>query len=295
MRVAEKDSLRAQIVQLAERQLGHVKREQLLALGATRSWIRSQVVLGYLIPVYAGVYAVGHVPRHAHCRAMAAVLACGEGAVLSHDAAAALWEVAAWPAALEVTAPSRRTRPGLITHRSRTLSPHETRRRHGVPVTSPLRTVLDLQPRLTDDRLVRLVNDLRMAGHLKSAAFGELCRRSARVDRLLGDGALTESELEDLFRRFVARHQLPMPEVNVWKVIGGRRRRLDAFYPDAKLIIELDSWHYHRDRATFERDRGKDAAALAEGFRTLRSTDRRLRGDARDEASLIRRILAGEG
>jgi len=202
-----------------------------------------------------------------------------------------MWEVAAWPATLEVTAPSRRTRPGIITHRSRTLDRRAVRRRHGVPVTSPARTVLDLQPRLSDERLVRLVNDLRMAGHLRDAAFRELCAQSGRVRRLLGDGALTESELEDLFRRFVARYRLPMPQVNVTRVIGGRRRRLDAFYPDAKLIIELDSWHFHRDRATFERDRAKDAAALAEGFRTLRSTDRRLRGDAEQEASTIRRIL----
>ena len=222
---------------------------------------------------------------------MAAVLACGEGAALSHWAAAALWTVAPWPSKLEVTAPRRRSRPGLITHRSRTLTPRDTRRRDGVRVTSPVRTVLDLQSRLDDDQLVRLVNDLRMARHIGDGAFTELTERSARVRRLLGDGALTESKLEDLFRRFVARHGLPMPEVNVWRVIGGRRRRLDAFYPAARLIIELDSWRFHRDRVSFERDRAKDAAALAEGLRTLRSTDRRLRGDAPEEARLIRRIL----
>jgi very-short-patch-repair endonuclease len=292
--VAENDALRARIVQLAGRQLGYAKRCQLLELGAGRSWIRDQVTRYYLVPVHAGVYGVGHAPRHAHCRAMAAVLACGEGAALSHEAAAAMWDVAEWPATLEVTAPSRRTRPGLITHRSRTLDSRSVRRRHGVRVTSPVRTVLDLQPRLTDDRLVRLVNDLRMAGHLRDAAFDDLCKRSGRVRRVLGDGGLTESELEDLFRRFVARHRLPMPEVRVTRVIGGHRRRLDAFYSDAKLIIELDSWQFHRDRASFERDRAKDAAALAEGFRTLRSTDRRLRRGADQEASTIRLILAGE-
>lgn len=286
-------ALRAQILQLAGRQLGYVTRQQLLELGATSSWIRDQISAHYLIPVHAGVYAVGHVPRHAHCRAMAAVLACGEGAALSHLAAAALWEAAEWPATLEVTAPGRRSRPGLVTHRSRTLDPHELRRRHGVRVTPPVRTVLDLQPRIGDDRLVRLVNELRMARHLRDSGFRELTERSARVRRLLGDGGLTESGLEDLFRRFVARHGLPMPEVNVRRVIGGRRRRLDAFYPEAKLIVELDSWRFHQDRASFERDRAKDAMALAEGLRTVRSTDRRLRGEAAEEAALIRRILAG--
>ncbi len=120
--------------------------------------------------------------------------------------AAALWGVTDWPAVCEVSAPGHRRRPGLLTHRSRTLVARDVRRRHGVPVTSPVRTVLDLQPQLTDSRLIRLVNDLRTAGHLRAAAFDELCRRSRRVERLLGDGALTRSALEDLFRAFVARH-----------------------------------------------------------------------------------------
>jgi very-short-patch-repair endonuclease len=179
--------------------------------------------------------------------------------------------------------------------RSRTLVLSETRRRHGVPVTSPLRTVLDLQTRLTDARLTRLVNDLRTATHLRTTAFEELCGRSRRIDRLLGDGALTRSSLEDLFRSFVARHGLPMPEINLRVRIGGRMRELDALYPAPRLIIELDSWKFHGDRASFERDRAKDASALAEGFRTLRTTHRRLSEGGEDEAALIREILRVTG
>lgn len=293
--MAEKSDLRAQITRLADRQEGHVTRRQLLELGATRSWIRDQVLRGYLIPVHAGVYAVGHVPRGARGRAMAAVLACGDGAALSHWSAAALWDIAEWPTALEVTAPRRRSRPGLINHRSTTLTAHDLRRRHGIRVTSPLRTVLDLQPGVSDPRLVRLVNDRRTRKHLRATAFNELCTRSVRIHRLLGDSGLTESELEDLFRRFVTRHRLPMPELTVWRQIAGRWRRLDAFYPEAGLIVELDSWQFHGDRASFERDRAKDAAALAEGLRTLRGTDRRLRRDGSAEAAIIRRVLARAG
>src|SRR6201996_5432180 len=131
------------MLQLADGQLGHVTRVQLLALGYTSRWIDSQIARGLLIPVHAGVYAVGHVPRHAHCRAMAAVLACGEGAATSHWSAAALWDVADWPAVCEVSTRRYRARPGIQTHRSRTLGPRDIRRRHGVPVTSPVRTVLD--------------------------------------------------------------------------------------------------------------------------------------------------------
>ena len=198
---------------LVARQLGHITRAQLLALGATPGWIESQLHLGHLIGVHAGVYAVGHVPRHAHARATAAVLACGEGAALSHLAAAALWGVAQWPRLLEVTARREHRRPGIWTHRSRTLTGAELRIHQGIRVTSPPRTVLDIERRLTDARLVRVVNDLRVAGHLGAADFARLGARSVRVGELLGAGGLTRSELEDLSRRFITRHRLPMPEL----------------------------------------------------------------------------------
>jgi very-short-patch-repair endonuclease len=182
----------------------------------------------------------------------------------------------------------------LITHRSRTLTPHELRSRHGIRVTSPVRTVLDLQPRLTDARLIRTVNDLRVAGHLGSTAFAELCARSTRVDRLLGLGGRdqrpTRSVLEDRFRGFVTRHRLPMPEINALLPESGRE--VDGLYREARLIVEHDSWRHHADRAAFERDRAKDARALADGYRTLRITHRRLSHAGAGEAATIRRILA---
>ena len=249
---------------------------------------------GELIPVHAGVYAVGHVPRHAHARSAAAVLACGDGAVLSHAAAAALWGVHEWPATLEVTAPHERRRPGIRTHRSRTLSRREIRTHHGVRVTAPVRTVLDLSPRLSDVRLVRVVNDLRVAGHLGPSATTELYARCPRVNRLLGGGdghgapgRPTRSELEDRFRAFTTRHRLPMPETSA--MLNGRE--VDALYRRERVIVELDSWLHHADRAAFERDRAKDAAALADGHVTVRITDRRLARGGVTEAATIRRIL----
>jgi very-short-patch-repair endonuclease len=285
-----------EIQRIVERQLGHITRRQLLDLGFTAAWIDHRVAAGELVPVHAGVYAVGHVPRHAHARSLAAVLACGSGAALSHAAAAALWDVMDWPPTLEVTAPKERCRKGITTHRSSTLTPKDIRKRHGVPVTSPARTVLDLQPRLTDARLQRVVNDLRIAGHLSKTAFQELCALSTRVDQLLGDSdgrtqRATRSALEDLFRRFVTRHHLPMPEINA---ILDRKsgREVDALYRAERLIIEVDSWLFHRDRAAFERDRAKDAKALADGYRTVRITERRMKRGGAEEADQIRRILA---
>jgi very-short-patch-repair endonuclease len=197
---------------------------------------------------------------------------------------------------MEVISPRQRRRPGITTHRSRTLTRQDIRRRHGVPVTSPIRTVLDLQHRLTDARLQRVVNDLRIAGHLSRTAFQELCARSTRLDDLLGDGdtgRATRSGLEDAFRAFVTRHHLPMPEINVILVDLGRRE-VDALYRAEKLIVEVDSWKFHGDRAGFERDRAKDRARAA-GYLTVRITDHRMKRGGAEEAADIRRILARAG
>jgi very-short-patch-repair endonuclease len=289
--VQQKGPVRAQILILADRQYGHVTRRQLLALGVSPRWVRSQVQLGWLIPVHAGVYAVGHVPRHVLARAKAALLACGATAALSYRAAAALWDVGEWPDTFEVSVIGYRRRPGVRVYRPQELSAHDVRVRQGLRVTSPVRTALDLRAQLADGRLIRLMNDLRIAGHLGPTAVTELRLRSARIDRLLGDGRLTRSELEDLFRAFVTRHHLPMPEINTR--LPGTRREVDALYRDARLIVELDSWKFHQDRESFEDDRQKDARALAAGFRTLRTTERRLSRGGDAEAATIRQILAG--
>jgi hypothetical protein len=288
--VFEKPLHRKDPSRIFERQLGHITRWQLLDLGFTAAWIDYRVATGELISVHSGVYAVGHVPQHAHARSLAAVLACGDGAALSHAAAAALWDVMDWPRSLEVTSPRQRRRPGITTHRSSTLTAKDVRKRHGVPVTSPARTVLDLQPRLTDARLQRVVNDLRIAGHLNTTAFRRLCDDSTRIATLLGDTErATRSGLEDQFRRFVTRHGLPMPEINA---VLDNGREVDALYRAEKLIVEVDSWKFHSDRAAFERDRAKDTRALADGYRTVRITDRRMKRGGEEEADQIRRILA---
>ncbi|HLI59293.1 MAG TPA: hypothetical protein VKV21_06470 [Solirubrobacteraceae bacterium] len=260
----------------------------------TAGWLRSQIRLGWLIPVHAGVYALGHVPRHGLARACAATLACGAQSAVSHSAAAAVWGPWPWPQTIEIIAPYERRRPGIRTHRSTTLTPTDIRVHQGIRVTSPVRTALDLQPRLSDPQLVRLVNDLRVAGHLRSGAFVALCARSRRVDRLLGGAGdvperPTRSWLEDAFRRFTRRHGLPMAKINA--ILPHNGREVDALYPEQRLIIEVDSWRHHSSRASFERDRDRDADALAHGYRTLRITAERLTRGGAEEAARIRRIL----
>ena len=288
----EKCPDRTEIERIVKRQLGHVTRTQLLERGVGREWVRTQVDRGLLIPVHAGVYAVGHVPQHAHARSMAAVLACGPGAALSHDAALALYGLAEWPRTLEVTAPRQCRRPAITTHRSAILTRRDVRPRHGIRVTSPVRTILDVQSRRPDDRLVRLINDARLRDRLGPTALDDLLTRSARIRALIDPGQRpTRSELEDLFRRFARRHRLPLPETNaIIAELGGRE--VDALYRAEKVIVELDSWKFHPDRESFELDRDKDTAALAKRYATIRITKRQLIRGGAAKAAEIRAILA---
>jgi hypothetical protein len=172
--MVDKGKLLAKIDRTARGQWGHVTRWQLIEIGVPPRTITNWIGQRILIAVYPGVYALGHCEQTAAARAAAAVLACGEHAVLSHDSAAALWELRRWPAVPEVTAPTRRRPAGLIAHRSETLTGRDIRRHQGIRVTSPARTICDIQARLTDAQLVRVVNDARVAGILRSAELEHL-------------------------------------------------------------------------------------------------------------------------
>ncbi len=270
---------------------------QLLALGL-RATTRSSTAfeIGRLIPVYAGVYAVGHIPLGQEARAHAAVLACGDGALLSHQSAAALWKyVKDWPAQFEVTARIDRHRKGIKTHRTKTLTRRDIDRQLGVPVTSPARTVFDMAPRLkTEQALRRFVNDARLTHTLHLDDLAELLARHPRdpaTKRLLpfvqAPTGMTRSELEDLFVAFARRYGLPEPTIN--KRRG--RRELDFLFPEERVIVEIDSWKFHGDRGSFERDRDRDADHLAAGIVTVRVTEERLTGSPGREAARLRKIL----
>ena len=222
---------------------------------------------------------------------MAAVLACGESAVLSHRSAAALWRIRRrWPEVVEVTTGARRTRPGIWVHRSRTLTATDVTRHHGIPVTSPERTLLDLASVLPERELVRAQNEayvLNLTTPHTLAAF--LARHPGRpTTRLKPAPGVTRSRLEDEFLRFVRRHRLPEPALNQ-RVAG---YEVDALWSEQRLVVELDGYAFHATRAGFERDRERDAALLDAGFSTLRLTHRRLTGQPAREAARLRRLLA---
>jgi predicted transcriptional regulator of viral defense system len=287
------------IAALAARQHGVVARWQLIELGLTSRAITYRVSIGRLHVVHRGVYAVGHRRVTARGRWMAAVLACGSGAVLSHRSAAALWGFldAASPR-VDVTTPSRSgsSVPRIRRHRVRHLPPEDTTKVDGIPVTTLARTLFDLAEVLDQDALERAFEAAERSELLDMRAIELTCERSPgrrahkRLRCLLASlsSALpTRSELERLFHRVCRLTDLPLPQVNV--LVEGLE--VDAFWPAHRLVVELDSFEFHKTRAAFERDRARDTTLLLAGYRVVRITYRRLRDDPDEVAETVRNLL----
>jgi hypothetical protein len=285
------------IARLAGRYFGLVTHAQLVALGLGRGAIEHRVRTGRLIVVHPGVYAVGHRRTDPLAVAAAAVLAGGPGALLSHSSAAALWGMMPrWQAPLEIIVPADRRPAGIRAHRSRTVARRDIRRQLGIRVTRPARTLLDVTPRLNAIGLARAVNVSRHNRHLRLSDLAELLDRlphhpgASRLRSFLDAPAgPTRSEFEDRFVEFARRFGLPAPEINVY--VAGYL--VDVLFAAERVIVELDGYEYHGDRSAFERDRERDAAALAAGHATVRVTWDRLAGAAEREAARLDGILRG--
>jgi AbiEi antitoxin C-terminal domain len=290
------ESIDNRIQALADRQRGHVKRRQLLALGLTRHGIAHRVKSRRLIQVHAGVYAVGHVPALPEDRAYGSLLACGPKAVLSHGSAATVYGIRRrWDMPFEVTVPSKRRPHGISVHRA-ALTRTDTGMRLGLRVTSPARTLLDMAPRLTDKQLRRAFNTLRLSHHLRPEQLADVIGRfqghpgAPRLTPLAETrGNPTRSNLEDKFVDFCATWGLPEPLLNV-HVAG---REVDAFFPEARLIVELDGTEVHSGHVSFEDDRDRDASMLELGLATVRMTEERIdHAPAREAARLLAIVRA---
>jgi Transcriptional regulator, AbiEi antitoxin len=286
------------VLALAKSQHGHVARRQLLALGLSRGTIDGRIEAGEYLRVHHGVYGIAPLRDDPVSRAAAAVLACGEGAVLSHGSAATLWGFSRyWTFPLEVIAKGERERPGITTHRCRTLKRRDVTRQLGIPTTSPERTILDLAPRLAKKQLTRMVNDARLRGYVHLASLTDLVARNRHHPgaKLLKPfveqpGNPTRSGFEDAFRDFCAKYGLPTPLINT--MLNGYE--VDAYFPDHRLIVQLDGLRYHNDPASFEEDRDRDAEQLKHGVRTIRITDERFITSPDREAARLLEILDGQ-
>lgn len=290
-------TLDSAIAAVAGPQHGVITRDQLLELGLGKEAIAYRQRTGRLHRLHPGVYAVGHRPVSPHAHALASVLACGPGAALSHGSAATLWGLSKhWRTPLEVITRCRRQPARLRVHRSRTLAGKDVTRHYGIPVTTPVRTLLDLADRLTDAGLARAVNDLRLARYLSLADLAELVDRHAatratkRLRQSLAhpERAPTRSEFEDAFLAFAKRHHLPEPQVNT-HVAG---HEADILFPEHGLVVEVDSYEFHRGRERFEADRDRDADLLAAAIATVRVTWERLSLRPAREAARLHAILA---
>jgi very-short-patch-repair endonuclease len=275
------------IARTAGRQHGLITTSQLLTIGVSQSAIGDRVASGRLHRIHRGVYGVGQPTLSDEGRWMAAVLACGEGAFLSHHSAAELWGIRrrdrqppeaggrGEPSHVHVTV-SRSSgmsrRQGITLHRSSTLTADQCSRRDGIPVTTPTRTLADLQP---------VLSRAEFGAALREAEF----LRFPIGDRFSTDGGRTE--LETRFLSLCRRHRLPKPEVNV-KV---DRFEVDFLWRDERVIVEVDGWESHRTRSAFEEDRARDAHLTVLGYEVLRFTWRQVTADRATVAETIRRVL----
>jgi very-short-patch-repair endonuclease len=299
-------SLEARIVALAGRQHGVVTLGQLAALGLGKRAVHHRVVAGRLHRVHRGVYAVGHRVLPVDGRRIAAVLACGEGAVLSHRSAGAAWGLRDTARArLEVTTPrrGRRSPAGIELHETRALAAEDVTTLRGIPITSVARTLVDLAGVLGPDPLERAVNQAEVLRLLDVGAVLEALERvparrgSGRLRAILATPSpgVTRSRLEECFLALLRRSDLPPATFNAAVATPLTTYHPDAMWPRERVIAELDSVGVHHTRRAFERDRRRDAALAAEGYVVVRITDARLKREPEPVLDELRRVLRLRG
>jgi very-short-patch-repair endonuclease len=296
----EIDTRDIEVARIAARQHGVISVQQLRGVGIDKSATSRRLKLGRLHRIHRGVYAVGHRGLSWHGRWMAAVLACGEGTVLSHGSAASLWGLLKpIEGPIHVSIPSttgRSKRRGIHLHRAPSLrlpsltepspspsySPGRggrrgrllTTHRANIPVTTVPRTIEDLRASsLIEPHLVRRA--------IRQAELKGLRLEGIETDR-------TRSDLEAAFLALFAHHRIPPPEVN--PKIG--RYEVDFLWRAQKLIIEADTWTYHRGSISFEDDHARDLELREQGYAVRRFTDRQLESEPERIAADIRGALS---
>lgn len=270
----------AAIAELAARQYGVVSRVQLLEIGVTRRAIARRIEAKRLHVLYRGVYAVGHTRLAREGRWLAAVLACGDGAVLSHRSAAALWGIRDYSGRIEITARHAHRRGRLLVARRSSLEPDECTEHRGIPCTTPERTIIDLASTIKPHQLDRAIREAEFLRILDFARLEQMVERRPRgtsdlriaLERAAESLAHTRSELEDRFRTLLLDANLPTPHFNATVELDELTIEADVAWPDHKLIVELDGWQSHGTREQFRADRARDRAAQLAGWIVLRYT-----------------------
>jgi hypothetical protein len=294
------DSLGSALAGLAERQHGVVSIRQLeTKLGFSRWTVQREVTAGRLHRLYRGVYAVGHRSISTQGRCLAAVLACGPEALLSHRSAAWLWGIWRYgPTPLHVTGPQpRKPHLPIHIHRSAILTEADRAIEENIPVTALSRTLLDCA---TEFRLSQLQWMLERSEELRLFDLGpveDLLERSGRhkgrrrLRRAIGlyaPAPFTRSGFETLFFEAVLAAGLPQPATNF--VEGGFE--LDVYWPELRFAVELDTYGTHGTQAAFERDHLRDEDLLLAGIELTRVTDVRFHREPEAVLERVATLLA---
>jgi very-short-patch-repair endonuclease len=268
------------VARIAGRQHGAISSLQLREAGLSRDTVLERRCAGRLHPLHRGVYAVGHTAPSVERRWMAAVLALGDGAVLSHRSAAALWGMLpARDGPVDVSLPSRsgrRRRSGIRIHRPASLGDREMTRQRGIPVTSPARTLADLRSVASDREQRRAIR--------QADALGLPTGEDIVSDK-------TRSELERRFLWLCSRHRLPKPAVNLR--IGAFT--VDFCWVEQQLIVETDGYKFHSGRVAFEDDRARDLELRALGYEVQRLSYRQVFDESAQVAAVLHAALARRG
>ncbi len=288
-----------ELAAMGRRQHGVVARRQLAALGIGNGAIKARLRLGQLHAVHRGVYSLGHRRLTIRGAWLAAVLACGDEALLSHRSAAALWGLMRpRRSPVEVTSCRGRTgRDGILLHYS-PVANDERSIEAGIPVTSVARTLLDLAEVLDEDGLRRAFEEADRLKLLQIPALQQICAQAGKRKGLVAlrrlidaarEPVFARSPLENRFAEFHREHlaDLPAPLTDV-SILD---HEVDAYWPSHHLVVEMDSWEFHRHRAAFESDRARDTKMQAAGYRVLRFTHRRLEADPDGVSSELRQML----
>ncbi|MEA2290232.1 MAG: hypothetical protein QOD55_2229 [Solirubrobacteraceae bacterium] len=270
------------VARRAAEQWGVLTLEELRACGLSREAVSVRVRNGLLHRLHRGVYAVGHANPPLEGRFLAAVRAFGDGAVLSHVSAAALWEIVPWDARhpeVTVRRAGRRAHAGIRVHRSSMLAVPDVTRHRGIPVTSPARTLLDLAATFADRPLRRAIRQAQTLHRLDLRQLAEAVHRGGRrrgtrklADIIAAGPSPTRSELENLVLDLILGAGLQRPTINVPITVDGRRVIPDFRWPEQRLVLEADGAAWHDSPIARRDDHERQALLEAHGERVIRVT-----------------------
>jgi very-short-patch-repair endonuclease len=296
--------LEREVEALARRQHGVVGRAQLLALGMGRRAIARRLEQRRLHEVHRGVYVLGVRRISRKGRWMAAVLACGEDALLSHRLAARLWRLMLSASErIDVMRPGARVvRDGIVSHRG--FVPDDERTViDGIPVTSPFRTIFDLAAVAPIREVERAWHEAEVRGLRDRVSLPVLLerypgRRGTRNLQALLESpepiGFTRNDFEEAFLALIDAYGLPRPRMNADLSVRGRFFQVDALWEREKVAVELDSRSVHGTRKRFESDRQRDRILVAEGWKTFRITWRALQQEPEEVIADLQAAL-GQG